>query len=384
MYPLIIFCTAATIVSYIVLGYPLLLALIARRFSKPISKAFQNKSVSILIAVHNGEQFIAAKLRSIFELDYPLDMMEVIVVSDGSTDSTVSIVRQWFPMSVRLVEISRGGKCAALNEGIARAINEILVLTDVRQILSKDSLRMIVNNFHDPRVGVVSGALKIRKGRNENESSTGLYWRYESWIREGLSSVDSLFGATGPYYAMRRELAVQLPVDILLDDMYLPLAAFFRGYRLILEPRAEAIDYPTARQVEFRRKVRTLAGNYQILQAYPQLLGLQNRMWFHFMSYKVGRLALPWFFLALLLSSFFLSTPCQWIFLGGQFLFYSLAALDPWVSEGASIKKVSSNIRTFVAMLLAPLCALSVFVVPPRSLWKETKIESSTSEIASA
>ena len=102
-------------------------------------------------------------------------------------------------------------------------------LTDVRQTLAPDSLQLLIDCFADPSVGVVSGELKIRVARNSGEASTGLYWRYESWIRQQLSSIDSMFGATGPFYAMRRELAVPLPLDVLLDDMYLPLSAFFRG-----------------------------------------------------------------------------------------------------------------------------------------------------------
>jgi cellulose synthase/poly-beta-1,6-N-acetylglucosamine synthase-like glycosyltransferase len=373
----LVFLTTISFAFYIVLGYPLLLALLVRVRAKPILKRRQLKSVSILIAVHNGEQFIADKLESILRLDYPAELMEIIVVSDGSTDRTVPVVEQFVSKGVRLIQIPHGGKCTALNEAISRAKNEILVLTDVRQTLSSDSLQALIDCFADLSVGVVSGKLKIRKGMNQDETSTGLYWRYESWIRQQLSSIDSIFGATGPFYAMRRELAIPLPVDILLDDMYLPLAAFFRGYRLILEPRAEAFDYPTSRKVEFRRKVRTLAGNYQILLAYPALLGPRNRMWFHFLSYKFARLMLPWVFVVFFLSSCFLPKPWQWSALGGQAVFYLLAALDPWIPDGLLLKRISSTIRTFVAMLIAAVCALSVFVVPPKSLWKETKIEAS-------
>jgi biofilm PGA synthesis N-glycosyltransferase PgaC len=371
----LLFLTAIALGFYILLGYPLLLALLARVRQKSVIKTRQRKSVSILIAVHNGEHFIAEKLRSILKLDYPAELMKIIVVSDGSTDRTSSIVQQFASENLHLVEIPRGGKCAALNEGISRADNEILVLTDVRQTLSPTSLQLLINCFADPSVGVVSGELKIRAGRNSGEASTGLYWRYESWIRQKLSSLDSMFGATGPFYAMRRELAVPLPVELLLDDMYLPLAAYFKGYRLIQEPRAEALDYPTSPRVEFRRKVRTLAGNYQILLAYPALLGPRNRMWFHFMSYKFARLILPWDFVVLFIGSWLLPAPWKQAALGGQTIFYLLAAVDPWIPDGVLLKRLSSTIRTFVAMLVATVWALSILVVPPKSLWKETKIE---------
>jgi cellulose synthase/poly-beta-1,6-N-acetylglucosamine synthase-like glycosyltransferase len=379
---LVMISTLAFLVSilcalYIVAGYPLLLKIWARFCAKPVVKGNQLKSVSIVIPAYNGGLFVAEKLDSILRLDYPPDLIEILVVSDGSTDQTVSEVEKYFPRGVRLLEIPRSGKCAALNEGIARARNEILLLTDVRQTLAPDSLRALMTNFADPSVGVVSGDLKIRRGRYQEEVATGLYWKYENWMRTQLSRIDSIFGATGPFYAMRRELAIPIPVDMLLDDMYLPLAAFFRRYRLILESEAHALDYPTSLHTEFKRKVRTLGGNYQILLAYPALLGRQNRMLFHFLSYKFARLLLPWVFLLLFLSSCFLTQPWRWIALGCQVALYLLAVLDPLMPETLAIKRITSPARTFVAMMLAALCGLSVFLFPPRSLWKETKIESS-------
>lgn len=370
-------CVAAGL--YIVAGYPAFLGLLAHLKARPTLKEKQRKTVSIIIAVHNGERFINEKLESIFRLEYPRELIEIIVVSDGSTDRTAAVVERFALDNVTFVEIPRGGKCTALNEGISRAKNEILVLTDVRQTLERESLQFLVDCFADPVVGVVSGELKIRSGKDSGENSTGLYWRYESWIRKQLSSIDSMFGATGPFYAMRRELAVPLPTYILLDDMYLPLAAFFRDYRLIQEDRAVALDYPTTREVEFRRKVRTLAGNYQILAAYPRLLGPRNRMWFHFMSYKFGRLILPWIFLAVFVSSWFLPGPWMDVALGGQGAFYLLALIDPWVTDRTALKRLSSTARTVVAMLAAAVWGLSVLFVPPRTLWKETKIEASHS-----
>jgi poly-beta-1,6-N-acetyl-D-glucosamine synthase len=240
--------------------------------------------------------------------------------------------------------------------------------------LAPDSLQALVDCFADPTVGAVSGELIIRKGDTQDQSEIGLYWRYESWIRNCLSSIDSIFGATGPFYALRRELAVPIPVDMLLDDMYLPLASFFRGYRLIVEPRARAFDYPTTRDMEFNRKVRTLAGVYQIQTAYPALLGPGNRMWFHYVSYKLARLLLPWIFVLMFVSSCFLPLPWRWIMLACQALFYLAAALDPVVPANFPLKRISSPARTFVTMMIAAIRAISVFFVPPRSLWKESKV----------
>ncbi|HTV57383.1 MAG TPA: glycosyltransferase family 2 protein [Verrucomicrobiae bacterium] len=369
-----VFAASVAAILYILFGYPLLLGFISHRWAKPVAKSPQRKSVSVVIAVHNGERFIGDKLESVLALNYPRDLMEIVVVSDGSDDQTDAIVEGFAARGVNLLRVPRGGKCAALNAGISQSRNEILLLTDVRQKLDPDSLQALMDCFADPAVGAASGELVVRQGTNSDEASTGLYWRYESWIRRNLSQVDSMFGATGPFYALRRDLAVPIPQDILLDDMYLPLNAFFRGYRLINEPRAKAFDYPTTREVEFKRKVRTLAGNYQILRVYPALLGPRNRMWFHYMSYKVARLILPWIFVALLASSCFLPTPLRWIALGVQGIFYFLALVDPWIPAGFILKKYTSLARTFVALLLAAVRGISVLVVPPRSLWQETKI----------
>jgi poly-beta-1,6-N-acetyl-D-glucosamine synthase len=173
---------------------------------------------------------------------------------------------------------------------------------------------------------------------------------------------------------MRRELAVPIPADSLLDDVYLPLAAFFRGYRLIMEEQARAFDHPTSVKTEFGRKVRTLAGNYQILKHHPGLLSFRNRMLFHYLSYKFARLMLPWMFLLLLVSSFGLPSPWRELVLGAQGFFYLLAGLDFLVSADSVLRRISSPARTVVSMLAAAACAVAVFFVPPQRLWKPTRV----------
>ena len=374
MLPIALFCASAALGLYIVAGYPLFLGLMARLWPKPVFKSRQRKTVSVVIAVHDGERFIRAKLDSVLALDYPRELMEILVISDGSADGTDSIVREFAPQGVRLLQVPRGGKCAALNAAIPQARNEILLLTDMRQTVAPESLQAMMDCFADSAVGAVSGELIIREGASQDEADIGLYRRYENWIRNRLSDVDSIFGALGSFYALRRELAVPVPADQLLDDMYLPLAAFFRGYRLIVEPRALAFDYPTSRGTEFTRKARTLAGNYQILRSYPALLGPANRMWFHFASYKLGRLMLPWVLVLFFASSCFLPLPWRWFLLGGQAIFYGLAAVDPLLPAKFPVKRLSSLALTFVTLMLAAAWGLSVFFVSPRSLWKESKV----------
>ncbi len=199
----------------------------------------------------------------------------------------------------------------------------------VAQALDPDSLQSLVACFSDPWVGVVSGELVIRDGETLDRLSIGLYWIYEKWMRKRESRIDSVMGATGCIYAMRRELAVPLPAGTLVDDMFLPLAAFFAGYRVIMEERAKAFDYPTALDVEFRRKVRTLAGVYQIVKLYPQLLSWRNRMWGAFVFHKLGRLLLPYALILVAATSFALPQPWRTGVLISQATVYALALGRP-------------------------------------------------------
>src|SRR5581483_5515782 len=166
---------------------------------------------------------------------------------------------------VRLLALPSGGKAAAVTRGFENASGEIIVLTDVRQTFDSEALASLVACFADASVGVVTGELVIREGRSLGEYNTGLYWRYEKWIRRNLNRVDAMLGATGSIYAIRRELAAPIPCEILLDDVYLPFKAAFQGFRIYFEDEAKAYDSPTSLRSEFWRKVRTQAGVYQIL-----------------------------------------------------------------------------------------------------------------------
>jgi cellulose synthase/poly-beta-1,6-N-acetylglucosamine synthase-like glycosyltransferase len=322
--------------------------------------------------VHNGETWLDRKLRSILALDYPRQLMQVIVISDGSDDGAEGVARQFADQGVELVAIPRAGKAVALNEGMRRARGEILFFTDVRQSLDPASLRNLVECFADPSVGVVSGELIIRRGALEEEN-VGLYWRYEKWIRRQQSCIDSILGASGCIYAMRAELAAPLPPGTILDDVYLPLRAFFRGYRIVWEAGARAYDYPTSIGSEFRRKVRTQAGVWQTIAAFPALLGWKNRMWLHFVSHKLGRLLLPWAMGLILLASFGLPGIWRAVALCAHGVFYGLVLMDPLIPERFPLKRLSSPARTVFVLMLAAFCAAFVLFLPA-TVWGQTKV----------
>jgi poly-beta-1,6-N-acetyl-D-glucosamine synthase len=367
--PGIAFIGLVILAAYLIVGYPLLLAWRARQGGKPVLKHADPQPVSIILAVRDGEKFLAAKLDSILSSDYPGDLLDIIVASNGSTDSTAAVATSYAARGVRLIELAREGKPDAINEAVRASSAPILVFTDVRQALDPQSISRLVACFADATVGVTSGYLVIGSAGIE-EDNVGLYWRYERWIRSNLSSLDSMLGATGALYAIRRELFSPMPSDTLLDDMFVPLAAFFRGYRLIMEDQARLYDYPTDINVEFRRKVRTLAGNYQIMRYYPDLFTARNRLRIDFLSYKFGRLLLPWIFLGILVLSFFISQPWSGIAITVQALLYGLAALDVAVGPGSPLKRLTSAPRTVVSMLAASACAIVIFFVPANRLWK--------------
>ena len=371
---LILFLAGAGFAAYIIAGYPLLLAVLARLRPKPVRKQRIEPTVTILLAVYNGEKWIRAKLESILRLDYPRSCLEILVLSDGSTDGTEEIAEEFSGEGVQVLRLPRGGKAAALNAGMRRATGDVLFFTDVRQPLEPDALRQLLACLGDPAVGGASGHIVGVEGDGGREADVGLYWRFEKWLRDKLTAVDSLLVATGCIYVLRRKLARPLPTDALIDDAHLPLAAIFQGYRFVFERAAIAHDYPTQLETEFRRKVRTLAGLYQLVRSYPRLLNIFTPVGFHFFSYKLGRLLLPYALLLTAVSAFWLPAGWAEAAVVSQGLLYGLAGADPWLAKGSALKRLSSPCRTFVVLAAAAFCAGSILFVPPGKLWTETRV----------
>ena len=379
--PIFLFTLAIGLFVYLVAVYPFLLAVYPWRQRPAIAKDLTRlRSVTVLLPVYNGASFLRPKLESILALDYPKELLEVLVISDASTDATDSIAAEFVSSGVRLLRVAKGGKAAALNAGIRQAQGEILFFTDVRQRLAPDSLRHLVACLADPTVGSVTGELHILTGDRQEEADMGLYWRYEVWARKQMSRIDSIFGATGCIYAMPRELVESIPPDTLGDDAAFPLAAFFQGYRMILDVEAKAYDLASPLSSEFERRMRTLAGLWQILARRPELLGFRDRMWLHFLSHKVGRLALPWLALTALASALWLNPAWREAALAAAAAFLALAAVDSLLPQKAVLKRITSPARTLLVMLAASFCSISVFLVSPQRLWKRTRVGTETLE----
>ena len=365
---------SSLLVAYILIGYPLLLAFFPFRTSPPVRKdsAFR-PSVTVILAVHNGAAFISQKLESLLSLRYPAALLQILVVSDGSTDDTDRIVRQYAASGVRLIRVPRAGKAAALNAAIPYATGEIFFFNDVRQNIHPDALAHLAANFADPTVGAATGKLQILDpARRGAEADMELYWRYELWARAHHSRIDSIFSVTGCLYALRSSLATPLPPGTLTDDAFFSLRAFARGYRVIFDPAAVAYDYPTAEGGEFRRKLRTLAGLWQLHARLPWLFTAANRMRFHFLSYKFARLLLPWSILMVWVSTLALpQSGLRDFLLSDEAMFVALAVVDQWLPKTWAVKRISSPAGTFLAMNAAALLSVAVFFVPAERLWSK-------------
>ncbi len=370
------------IVFYIVAVYPLALAFSRRRPPRIVHKdlSFQ-PTVSIIVTVYNGEDFLRDKLDSLLALDYPANLREILVVSDGSTDASDSIAESYIPRGVKLVRVPHGGKPAALNAAISQTSGEILFLNDVRQPIDSKALAHLAANFADPEVGAATGELRFfpdpkHPGPTGEQTSLQLYWRYELWARSCHSRIHSIFNTTGCIYAIRRTLADPIPPDTLADDAVIPLRAYLRGYRVIFEPAAVAFDYPTEEGWEFQRKLRTLAGLWQVYARIPELLTKRSRMRCHFISHKFLRLIMPWAILLVVAGTGGLTlVPLRNGLLAAEGLVAALGILDTVLPLRNPLKHLTSPCKTFLAMNAAALFSVIVFLVPPGTLWGTTRVK---------
>ena len=304
------FWVSLAVIGYTYAGYPLIMFLLARFWPRAWKREPIDASVSIVMAVHNGAHLLRGQIDHLASLD-PVYVREVIIVSDGSDDGTAEILRGVNDSRVRTIILEEQvGKAAALNHGIAAASSEILLFVDIRPKVAHGALKTLLSNFADPSVGCVAGELVLNTAGHDAAASavSGFYWKYEQWIRNCEAAWDSPVGVYGGFYAARRTLVTVFPAGIILDDMFQPLAIIRQGYRSVLDRTAFVTDtWPGKVAGEFQRKVRTLAGNYQLAMLAPWVLSFRNRVLFQLVSHKLLRLVVPYFFVVLLVSSTWLA-----------------------------------------------------------------------------
>jgi len=370
-----IFWFAASLVGYSYFGYPAWLWLRSRWSPRPVRRSSATPTVSAVMVVRNEEAVIGRKIENLLTLDYPQEKLNVVVISDGSTDRTPAILADYardYRLRIMLKPASQG-KAAGLNDAIKLATGEVLLFTDARQHIESAALRLLVENFADPDVGVVSGELMLGDPvRGEAGKGMGLYWRIEKKIRELESASGSVPGATGAIYCARRSLleTAPLPQGTILDDVLLPMQVVRRGSRVIFDSRARAWDLPDLGDArEFSRKVRTLSGNYQLLQMAPWLLSTQNAIRFEFISHKLSRLAVPFALVVLLIASMFLPQPFYRGVLVGQLAFYALSLAALSGIKIGPLSRVADPARTFVVLNSAAMVAFVNFVMGRKAVW---------------
>jgi biofilm PGA synthesis N-glycosyltransferase PgaC len=325
----IVFWSSAFLVVYAYVGYPLVLLFLRIFIHRPVRKSPIEPSVALVVPAHNESRVIEAKIRNAASLDYPVDKLEVLIASDGSSDDTVEVARKLSDGNrIRVLAFPENrGKIAVLNDAVREARGEIIVFSDAAAILKSDSIRKLVANFADPKVGAVSGTYRVQHASvARSGSQEEIYWKYETFLRMQESKLASTLGGHGQILGVRKDLYPYPSPETINDDFVISVRVLAHGSRTVYEPLAVAFE-EASEMVGFQRRVRIMAGNMQQLRELkgllwpPQLLPL-----FFFLSRKVVRSATPVFLVCLAASNCFLLHGSFYQLTGWcQLIFYGLA-----------------------------------------------------------
>lgn len=326
------FWLGLAVLVYVYGGFSVLLALAAKIVNRRVVQKEITPRVSVIIAAYNEQQNIAEKLENVLSLDYPSEMLEVIVASDGSDDQTATIVAGFERRRVQLLDLPRQGKIFAIDAAVKRASGEILVFSDANTIFLPQALRMLVRNFADPSVGGVCGNQKHLPPDKSDNSSEGehLYWAYDKWLKTRESLTGSIVSADGAIYAIRTRLYEMPARTDVTDDFAISTGVIEKGYRLVFENDALAHEKASVKAAdEFNRKVRIMNRGLRSVLLRKKLL---NPFKYGFYSivlftHKVLRRMVPFVLLWLLLANFILAAQSSFFVALAmlQVLFYALA-----------------------------------------------------------
>jgi cellulose synthase/poly-beta-1,6-N-acetylglucosamine synthase-like glycosyltransferase len=302
----ILFWLSILFVVYTYLGYPLLVALVARFIHKRVFALTHDVSVTLLITAYNEENVIRKKIENSLNLDYPADKFQIIVAADGSTDRTPEIVKQFKDRGVVLAFTpQRDGKMAAINRAIPLAHGDIIVFSDANNMYETDAIRKLVAPFSDAKVGATTGAKLIIQDGGNLSGAEGIYWKYESWIKKNETALGTCTSSVGEILAVRRTLYNPPPNNIINDDYYMVLDLIRRGFQVHYVPEARSLEYisVTARD-EMVRRSRMNAGKYQAISLSLNLLPFNKPLviW-QIVSHKYCRAFLPFGFIGALLAN---------------------------------------------------------------------------------
>ncbi|MDP1813240.1 MAG: glycosyltransferase family 2 protein [Leadbetterella sp.] len=333
----ILFWLSILLVFYAYAGYPLLISLLSLLVNKKVRSKEIEPFVTLLITAFNEEKDIAAKLRNSLQLNYPKDKFEILVASDGSTDETDEIVKSFenneMGVKVRLHRVEgRVGKTATQNSAVKVCKGEIIIFSDAASLYDPHVIRAFVRNYADPDVGAVSGmyTYEVKEGVSTG-LATKIFWNLENFIKSRQTKIRTITGCCGCIYSLRKDLYVDLPATV-ISDLVEPLMILQKGYRIILEPEATALEETAGKTVdEFKMRIRVIVrGMTGMLFARK----LYNPIKYPFVSlqlisHKVMRWLVPVFCLVIFFSNVVLALSSQFYILlfMGQLLFYALAGI---------------------------------------------------------
>jgi len=348
-----VFWASLIIIFYSYIGYGILLWLLVqvkrlfRWKTNPAAQTDNLPRVALVVAAYNEEDFIRDKIINTLELDYPSELLEVIFVTDGSTDKTPAIVKE-YPFIRLLHQPERKGKIAAVNRAMQFVQSPVVVFCDANTLLNKECIRRIVQHYDDPRVGGVAGEKRIMAAGNDTAAAAGegLYWKYESFLKRLDSELYSTMGAAGELFSVRKELLDEVPEGTIIEDFVQSLKLCSKGYVVRYEPNAWAAETASASiKEEMKRKVRICAGAFQAMILLRELFNVFKYpvVAFQFISHRILRWTIcPLALITLLISNILLvwMGPAHLFYqvtLAGQVLFYMLA-IAGWAYASKDIR----------------------------------------------
>ena len=370
IYDLVEFCfwLSACMIVYVYLGYPFCAFLLSKILRRSVQKDDIRPKVSILIAAYNEESCIANTIQNKLLLDYPKELLEIIVISDGSTDRTDELVNDFSEHGVLLIrQEPRAGKTAALNQGINHATGDILIFSDANSIYAPDTVSHLVSCFADESVGYVTGKMIYV---NPNGTMVGdgcsAYMRYENRLRAYETAIGSVVGVDGGVDAMRRELYTPLNPDQ-LPDFVQPLKVIEKGYRVVYEPKALLQEEVSKDESgEYRMRVRVaLRALWAMSDMKALLFGKAGHlMAWQIWSHKALRYFCFFWFILLFSSNILIidKGSVYFAFLILQVIGYLLLFITTQISQIGESNKILKILKYFIIINVASAHAFFKFV----------------------
>jgi len=303
-----LFWLSAFAIIYAYAGYPIFLWVISFYIKAPIRRSDITPSVSLVISAFNEEHVLPKKIENALALDYPRHLLQITIISDGSTDETNTIIQDFAERYGNVcpsISPQRKGKTACLNDFVPRLRGEIIIFSDANAFYDKDLIRRIVRPFADPHIGLVTGSTRyMASQQSESTTATGLYSRLEKLTKSLETKTGSCVGADGAVFAVRKSLFSPLEPDD-INDLVIPFHIISKGYRGILETSVSCTEEIAGQKEEFNRQVRITARTLRAIFRYRQLLNpFQYPMFsFKLFSHKLMKFLVPLFLVALFITN---------------------------------------------------------------------------------